>query len=162
MTQDKKKPSLAYRQAYEIMRDMILRGEIAQGTKVVEEKLAASLGVSRTPIRDSIRKLEQEGLIVGKKVVTPTEADLRNRFQVRMLLEGHAARSAATFLPDHELAALRECVEIGQTGELEEIMKANEAFHDIIVKASNNPVMVQIIDQMQSIIYLFRRTVVYI
>ncbi|TDF95442.1 GntR family transcriptional regulator [Paenibacillus piri] len=151
----------AYRQSYEIIRDMILNGALPQGTKVVEEKLAAELGVSRTPIRESIRKLEQEGLIVNKKVVTPTEKDLRNTFQVRILLEGYSARCAATYLRDTELQALQECVRIGHTGSIDEIMSANERFHEIIVQASNNAAMIDIIDRMQSVIYLFRRTVVY-
>jgi len=66
---DRSRP--AARQSYEIIRDRILNGELSAGTKIVEEKIAAELGVSRTPIRESIRKLEYEGLIVNKKVVNP-------------------------------------------------------------------------------------------
>ncbi|MEH7141048.1 GntR family transcriptional regulator [Priestia megaterium] len=136
-------------------------GELEGGTKIVEEKLASELGFSRTPIRDSIRRLEYEGLIVRKKVVSPTEKDLRNLFEVRMLLEGSASKAAATFLSDKELEELKECVDIGRNGSFEEIMSANERFHAIIVNASNNDVMINIIDRMQSIIYLFRHTVVF-
>lgn len=53
--------------SYEMIRDKILNGELEGGTKIVEEKLASELGFSRTPIRDSIRRLEYEGLIVRKK-----------------------------------------------------------------------------------------------
>lgn len=151
----------AYHQSYEIIRDMILHGKIPHGTKIVEDKLATELGVSRTPIRESIRRLEQEGLIKGKKVVSPSEKDLRNMFQVRMLLEGYSAQCAATYLQESELVSLWECVEVGKTGTREEVMKANEKFHEIIVHASNNSVMIDIIDRMQAIIYLFRHTVVY-
>lgn len=151
----------AYHQSYEIIRDRILNGELPGGTKVVEEKLAAELGVSRTPIRESIRKLEHEGLIVNKRVMQPSEKDLRNLFQVRSLLEGYSAQCAAYYLKDEQLDALSECVQIGRSGTVEEIMSANERFHEIIVNASNNEVMIDIIDRMQSIIYLFRRTVVY-
>jgi DNA-binding GntR family transcriptional regulator len=151
----------AYHQSYEIIRDRILNGEIPGGTKIVEEKIASELGVSRTPIRESIRKLEHEGLIVNKRVVKPTEKDLRNMFQVRILLEGYSAQCAASYLKENELHSLFECVEIGKTGTIEEIMNANQRFHEIIVNASNNPVMIDIIDRMQSIIYLFRRTVVF-
>lgn len=161
MAKNTEKSRPAYNQSYEIIRDMILQGDIPRGTKIVEEKLASELGVSRTPIRESIRKLEQEGLIANKMVINPSEKDLRNTFQVRMLLEGHSARFAATYLPESEFDSLLECVRIGRTGTLEEIMKANEKFHEIIVQASNNPFMIDIIDRMQSIIYLFRRTVVY-
>jgi DNA-binding GntR family transcriptional regulator len=161
MTRNSEKSRPAYRQSYEVIREMILRGDLPLGTKVVEEKLAAELGVSRTPVRESIRKLEQEGLIVDKMVVNPSDKDLRNTFQVRILLEGYSARCAATYLPEDKLHWLGQCVHIGRTGTIDEIMKANEEFHEIIVQASNNPVMVDMIDRMQSIIYLFRRTVVY-
>ncbi|MCE4051487.1 MULTISPECIES: GntR family transcriptional regulator [Bacillaceae] len=151
----------AYHQSYEILRDKILNGELSGGTKIVEEKIAAELGVSRTPIRESIRKLEHEGLIVNKRVVKPTEKDLRNMFQVRILLEGYSAQCAASYIKEKELEELLECVEIGRNGTVDEIMKANERFHEIIVQSSNNPVMIDIIDRMQSTIYLFRKTVVF-
>ncbi|WP_019244240.1 MULTISPECIES: GntR family transcriptional regulator [Bacillus] len=150
----------AYHQCYEILRDKILNGDMPGGTKIVEDKLATELGVSRTPIRESIRKLESEGLIVKKRVVIPTEKDLRNMFQVRILLEGYAANCAATYLKEEEIKKLYEYILIGKTGTKEEIMVANEGFHNDIVKASNNPIMIDIIDRMQSIIYLFRKTVV--
>lgn len=104
----------AYHQCYEILRDKILNGELPSGTKIVEEKLAAELGVSRTPIRDSIRKLENEGLIVQKKVVKPTEKDLRNLFNVRILLEGYSAKCAANFLKDN---GLRNCTSMWKSGD---------------------------------------------
>lgn len=150
----------AYHHCYEILRDKILNGELSSGTKIVEEKLAAELGVSRTPIRDSIRKLETEGLVVQKRVVKPTEKDIRDIFNVRILLEGYSARCAANFLKENEIEKLYKYVEIGRNGTKEEIMSANESFHNDIVRASNNPMMIDIIDRMQAIIYLFRKTVV--
>lgn len=80
---------------------------------------------------------------------------------MRILLEGYAAQCAAAFLPEKDLQALYECVEIGRKGTNEEIMEANERFHEIIVRASNNSVMIDTIDRMQSLIYLFRKTVVF-
>lgn len=150
----------AYHHCYEILRDKILTGDLPGGTKIIEEKIATELGVSRTPIRESIRKLENEGLIVKKKVVIPTEKDLRNMFSVRILLEGFSARCAANFMKENEIEKLFEYVEIGRKGTMDEIMSANESFHNDIVHASNNPVMIDIIDRMQAIIYLFRKTVV--
>jgi DNA-binding GntR family transcriptional regulator len=157
----KKTQQHAYLQSYEYIRDQILNGELERGTKLIEEKLAEELGVSRTPIRESIRKLEQEGLVKEKRVVNPTDMDLRHYFQVRILLEGYAARSAAIYMNKEDLDQLKQCVDIGRTGTTEEIMEANKQFHDIIVNATNNPVMVDTIERMQSIIYLFRKTVVY-
>lgn len=156
-----KATQLAYVQAYEYIRDRILSGELERGTKLVEERLAEEMGISRTPVRDSIRKLEQEGLIKEKRVVNPSDMDLRHVFQVRILLEGFAARHCATYITEESLERLNHCVEIGSTGTSEEVMAANKEFHEIIVGVTNNPVMIDIIDRMQSIIYLFRKTVVY-
>lgn len=157
---NKRKSRPAYHQAYEVIRDRILNGDIPGGTKIVEEKLAADLGYSRTPIRESLRQLGYEGLIVNKKVVQPTEKDLRNLFQVRILLEGFSAQTAATYLPEEDLTTLSECINIGREGTIDEIMEANERFHEIIVQASGNSIMIDTIDRMKSIIYLFRKTVV--
>lgn len=155
------RPRSASQQAYEMIRDKILNGELSGGTKIVEEKIASEVGISRTPIRDAIRKLEHEGLIVNKRVLKPTEKDLRNMFQVRILLEGYSAQCAAIYLKENELRSLHKCVEIGRTGAMDEIMNANEQFHEIIVRSSNNPIIIDMIDRMRSIIYLFRKTVVY-
>lgn len=160
MTQNVKISRFASKQAYEAIRDRILSGDMPGGTKIVEEKLATELGFSRTPIRESLRQLSYEGLIVNKKVVQPTEKDLRNLFQVRSLLEGFSAKAAATYLPEEDLNALSNCIKIGREGTVEEIMDANERFHEIIVQASHNALMIDTIDRMKSIIYLFRKTVV--
>ncbi len=157
----KKSTQLAYIQAYEYIRDRILNGELERGTKLVEERLAEEMGISRTPVRDSIRKLEQEGLIKQKRVVNPSDSELRDVFQVRMLLEGFAVRHCATYMTEEALGKLKQCVDVGRTGEMERVMAANKEFHEIIIGATNNPVMVDIFDRMQSIIYLFRKTVVY-
>jgi DNA-binding GntR family transcriptional regulator len=155
------KQTSAYLQSYEYIRDNILNGELPRGTKIIEDKLATELGVSRTPIRESIRKLEQEGLIKDKRVVNPTETDLRNIFQVRILLEGFATRCAAFYMNEATLQSIEECIKIGRSGTNDEVMHANKEFHDLIINASNNNVMIDIIDRMQSIIYLFRKTVIY-
>lgn len=151
----------AYLISYEYIRDQILNGELPRGTKLVEEKLANELGVSRTPIRESIRKLEEEGLIQKKRVINPTEKDLRNTFGVRILLECYSARCAATYMNEAKLNELYECIVIAKKGTNSEIMTMNKRFHDLIVNASNNPVLIDTIDRMQSVIFLFRKTVVY-
>jgi DNA-binding GntR family transcriptional regulator len=158
MKTDKKK---AVQQSYEMVRDKILNGQLQSGEKVTEEKLAADLGFSRTPIRDAIKRLEYEGLIIDKKVVKPSDKDLRNIFQVRMLLEGYSAHYAATYSSPDQLAILAECVAIGKDGSYEEVMEANERFHQIIVQTSGNDRLIDTINRMQSIIYLFRKTVVF-
>ena len=114
MAKNNEKSRPAYNQSYEIIRDMILQGDIPRGTKIVEEKLASELGVSRTPIRESIRKLEQEGLIANKMVINPSEKDLRNTFQVRMLLEGHSAGMLRLIFPKASLTLFLNVSELAE------------------------------------------------
>lgn len=151
----------AYITAYEYIRDQILNGALPRGTKLVEEKLARELGVSRTPIRESIRKLEEEGLIHKKCVINPTEGDIRNTFEVRILLECFAARCAATFMDEKTLDNLYRCIIKARNGTISETIAANKQFHDLIVASSNNPVLIDTIERMQSVIFLFSKAVVY-
>ncbi|MCO7174886.1 GntR family transcriptional regulator [Sporolactobacillus kofuensis] len=157
---DDSQQTSAASKAYEVLRDMILNGDLPSGARITEGKIATMVGVSRTPIREAIQRLEHEHLIVNKIVVKPTETELRHTFQVRILLEGYSARCAAMFFTEKDFESLAEFVKIGRTGSLDEIMRANEQFHETIVRASNNPIMIDIIESMKSIIYLFSRTVV--
>ena len=150
----------AYTYAYETIRDQILSGDIESNIKLTEEMLAEKLGISRTPIRSAIAKLEHEGIIRNKRVYIPTASDMQHIFQVRMLLEGFAAKYCSKFITEDALNRLKNCVEVGFNGTTEEVMKANHSFHQIIVEETKNPVLIEIIDKMQSIIYLFRKTVV--
>ncbi|MBS4178682.1 GntR family transcriptional regulator [Lederbergia citrea] len=146
--------------AYETIRDRILNGAYPGGTKLVEERLAEEIGVSRTPIREAIRRLEQEGLIKRKKVFKPTEKDLRHLFQMRMLIESHAAKMAASYMMEEDISELRKSIEIAKSSTPDEIVEANKRFHDLIVRECRNPIMIDTVDRMQSIIYLFSRAVV--
>ncbi|GAE95399.1 transcriptional regulator [Gracilibacillus boraciitolerans JCM 21714] len=148
--------------AYESIRESIINGEFAGGgMKLVEEKLAIKIGVSRTPIRDAIRRLEQEGFINNKKVIKPTETDLRNQFEMRMLIESYAASKAASYMIDDDIAKLKNAIHIARISEDNgEVIKQNKEFHDLIVLESRNPIMIETVNRMQSIIYLFSRAVV--
>jgi DNA-binding GntR family transcriptional regulator len=156
----KKKDIHAYTYAYEAIREQILSGEIDRNIKLTEEMLAIKLGISRTPIRSAIAKLEQEGIIRNKRIFIPTASDMSNIFQVRMLLEGYAARYCSNFITEDALNRLKQCVEIGYNGTTNEIMQANHDFHQILISETRNQLMIDIIDKMQSIIYLFRKTVI--
>ncbi|WP_153731435.1 GntR family transcriptional regulator [Sporosarcina obsidiansis] len=146
--------------AYETIREKIFNGSYPGGMKLVEERLAEEIGVSRTPIREAIRRLEQEGLIKRKKVIKPTEKDLRHLFQMRMLIESHASKMAATYMTEQRIDELRACIRLSRSSTNEGIVKANKKFHDLIVQECRNPIMIDTVDKMQSIIYLFSKTVV--
>ena len=71
--------------AYETIRHNIIHGDLPGGKKLIEERLAEQIGVSRTPIREAIRRLEQEGFIKNKRVYLPTKVDLKQLYEVKSL-----------------------------------------------------------------------------
>ena len=99
--------------AYEQLRDLIIAGRLAPGSRIIESDIAERLGVSRTPVRSALHRLQQEGYIagVGRKkeqrlVIAPlTEEDARELFEIIGSIEGLAARGAAES-PDHTRDAL--------------------------------------------------------
>lgn len=148
-----------YYDIYNTLRDDILSGKITPSEKITEIGLAKKLNVSRTPIRLAITKLREEGLIKGNYVYIPNETDFRDIFQVRGLLEGFAAEYCATYITEESLLKLEECVKNGFSDDEHIRLESNYLFHQILVEETHNKKLIQIIDQMQSLIRLFRITV---
>ncbi len=99
--------------AFRLLERDIVSGEIAMGSKLGEEALASRLGVSRGPLREALRRLEGRSLVertahAGARVVTMSEADLVELYEIRQNLEGLAARLAAERCPDDELADIED------------------------------------------------------
>ncbi|WP_156856350.1 GntR family transcriptional regulator [Oceanobacillus sp. AG] len=150
-----------YEKTYEMIRDMIFTGKLTNGEKIVETRLAEQLGVSRTPLREAIKRLEQEKLIRNNQISNPTDQDYQDIFELRILIEKYAIVKATQFFTDDDIKIMEDLVEIGYTGDSEEVMEANKLFHEKIVNATKNNFMIETFNQMQSIIYLFRKTVLY-
>ena len=148
-----------YYDIYNTLRDDILSGKITPSEKITEIGLAKKLNVSRTPIRLAITKLREEGLIKGNYVYIPNETDFRDIFQVRGLLEGFAAEYCATYITEESLLKLEECVKNGFSDDEHIRLESNYLFHQILVEETHNKKLIQIIDQLQSLIRLFRITV---
>lgn len=148
-----------YYDIYNTLRDDILSGKITPSEKITEIGLAKKLNVSRTPIRLAITKLREEGLIKGNYVYIPNETDFRDIFQVRGLLEGFAAEYCATYITEESLLKLEECVKNGFSDDEHIRLESNYLFHQILIEETRNKKLIQIIDQMQSLIRLFRITV---
>ena len=100
---------------YDTLRQGILDGTYAQGARLGEADLADALGVSRTPVREALRRLGSEGLLAtlpnkGARVRTWTAGELGDIFDLRALLEGHAAARAATRVTDADISAMNDLV----------------------------------------------------
>jgi DNA-binding GntR family transcriptional regulator len=130
--------------ATELIRSAIVDGRLHPGQRLKEEELARALGISRTPIREALLMLQAEGLVDaspnrGAKVRAHTAEGLDDLYQLRALLEGHAARRAATRLSDEAIEALH--ASNGRFGklvakdepDLRELVKENVVFHETIL-----------------------------
>ncbi|CAM3873391.1 GntR family transcriptional regulator [Alkalicoccus chagannorensis] len=155
------KKQFAADQAYERIRDAIYDGVYPSGERLTEVQMAEELQMSRTPVREALKRLGEEGLLKNKRVLAPTEKEFIDTFDVRRLLEGHAAARAAAYMTIPEKEELRACVTHAENGQLEERMYWNKQFHEKLVTASGNEVLIEAVSRMEAIVYLFRQTVVY-
>ncbi len=139
----------AVESAYLAIREGILAGTLAQGSHISARELSEATGLSRTPIREAMRRLEAERLIMlipnrGAFVVSWTESEIEQTYELRVLLESFAAKAAATRITDAQVAELKAlCDEMGRLVErrpldLEAIAEVNEKFHKGILEACGN------------------------
>ncbi|GGC40601.1 GntR family transcriptional regulator [Novosphingobium marinum] len=135
--------------AYDTIRAMILSGELAAGDQLAEETLAERCGVSRTPVRDALRRLEAE-LLVRRSDSQRTFVsdwsldDVEDAFELRAMLEGMAARRAAERMDQATIERLRLCnarlgaAIRGARADVASFLEENRLFHEIILKAADS------------------------
>lgn len=147
------------------IRKAILMGELKPGERLMEIALAERMGVSRTPIREAMRKLELEGLVVmiprkGAQVAHLTESDLNDVLEVRIALEKLAIEKACFRMTDAEyielLSASEDFERLIPTGSLEELAQADEDFHEAIYRAAGNKRLLQVLHNLREQIYRYR------
>ncbi len=150
---------------YEELKMQILKGSIIPGTRMMEVELAEEMGVSRTPIREAIRKLEKEGLVTieprrGAYASMISTEDMVEILEVRQDLEGLAAFFAANRMTDEQMEELREVSsnynDAVKRGKMEDMIKYDTRFHHIIVESCRNKILVQMIEQLQELVLRFR------
>ena len=142
------------------LRQAILKGEMEPGERLMEIQLAKKLGVSRTPIREAIRKLELEGLVImiprrGAEVAGITEKALRDVLEVRRSLEELAIELAVARIKALEAARI-EFREALNTNDMIRIAQADEKFHDVIYAGTYNDKLVQLLNNLRDQIYRYR------
>ena len=150
---------------FNTLRKAILRGELKPGERLMEIALANRLGVSRTPVREAIRMLEQEGLVImiprkGAQVAQITMKDLNDVLEVRLGLEELAMQFACKRITQEEIGEMKQALEeIERLQEAEDVTalaEADVAFHDIIYKATDNKRLNQIINNVREQMYRYR------
>ncbi|RJR16914.1 MAG: GntR family transcriptional regulator [Desulfobacteraceae bacterium] len=155
-------------QVYERLKNAIVKGDIDPGARVVESRLGTTMGISRTPVREAIHKLEREGFLArnasgGFFVAALERSDIEETFGIRTVLESYAARLAAMHHRPEELEPLeqkvikyQECLDMGNT---EALMEINTDFHEMLYGLSRSPRLIRMINDLKDQIYRFRRVI---
>lgn len=150
---------------FEYLRQSIVEGKLEPGKRLMEIQMAEQLGVSRTPIREAIRKLELEGLVVmvprkGAYVADVSIKDVLEVLEVRMVLEGLAASLAAERMSDSEIDELaticNEFENCYKNDDIEGMIEKDVEFHDCIFNATGNHKLNQISQGLREQVYRFR------
>lgn len=161
---DYKSQSLA-NQVYETIERNILNGVYSKGKVISEMKLSEELGVSRTPIREAMTRLETERLIettsTGTVVVGITDKDVRDMFQVKLHLDPLIMKMAATNISAHALEMLKENLEqqefYNKKGNTEKLRDLDTEFHDIIYAESKSPILQHILTGIHHKLLKYRK-----
>ena len=150
---------------FNTLRQAILKGELEPGERLMEIQLADRLGVSRTPIREAIRKLELEGLVLmiprkGAEVAKISEKSLRDVLEVRRSLDELAIELAIQRMTEEDLQKLEEAQatfrKAVQSGDAMTIAESDEHYHDVIYNATGNSRLVQILNNLREQMYRYR------
>lgn len=150
---------------FKTLRQGILTGELKPGERLMEIHLANRLGVSRTPIREAIRKLELEGLVImiprrGAEVAQITEKNLQDVLEVRRELDAFAAKLACKRMNEEQKEELKKAAEAFEkaieTKDATVIAKADVEFHDIILESTGNERLIQLVNNLAEQVYRYR------
>ena len=150
---------------FNTLRQAILRGELKPGERLMEIQLANKLGVSRTPIREALRKLELEGLVnmvprKGAEVADITEKSLRDVLEVRKALEELSVQLACEKITEDEIEELKRAAERFKDTlddqDVTKIAEADVAFHDIIYTATDNQKLILLLNNLREQMYRYR------
>ena len=172
------RPTTLRQQAYLHLRESLLSGELRAGTQLSEPGLAKQLGMSRTPVREALRQMENEGLLdyaprFGATVRVPDRDELGEMYKVREALESYAAAEAAQRigLPDLQKLddAFGEMCDIADrlrdSGRavldgslLRDFIQADLTFHKVIIAAAGNRYMAKILHDTRLLVWVFTAT----
>lgn len=141
--------------AYARIRAAIREGSLAPGERLTETDLAARFGVSRTPVRQAIARLEAEGLLThearrGLTVTRPDHQQVVELYVMREVLEGAAARLAAQHASETEIAAMAEIVqaEPAAFGDARALAEINQRLHGLLYLAAHNRYLLRSLEQL--------------
>ena len=153
-------------QVYEILRDQLETGDLKPGSVIRQDEIAQQLGVSRTPLREALLRLEQEGFVIikprsGILVRRLTEQTIRNLYQMIGALEASVLVTESASLTDEKIARMRRHNDEGRAAlkvnDFDRYYRANLALHDSYLQLSNNRELVRNVTAMKQRLYDFPR-----
>lgn len=155
-------------QIYQILKKRLLEGDYIPGDRLVEAKLAEEFGTSRGPVREALKILIQDELLVQKgnaiHVFSPTTSDMIDIYQVRQQMESLAAKLAAQKIESSELEVLEKIVEETKAAWLKQdknhVVELSIKFHEIILKASGNRQLISLTNMIRDKVTYLRNSVV--
>jgi DNA-binding GntR family transcriptional regulator len=158
-----KRSPLLKEQVGDVLRDCIIAGRLAPGTKLVERELAEYLGVSRIPVRDALLELEKEGLVItrpnGRYLIELSDRDIRELYQVRLALEKLAARFAAQNISAADQEELRRKLGSMRAAVTEKdkdaYIRYDVEIHHMIWRLAGNRHLLKTLDSMVGPIFMF-------
>jgi len=150
---------------FQTLRKAILTGELEPGERLMEIHLGEKLGVSRTPIREAIRKLELEGLVImvprkGAQVAEFTEKDIQDVLEVRAALESLAARIACKRMDNTAFLKLELAITeydlAAKEKDIETMIQKDVEFHEVILCATQNDKLIQLFNNLREQVHRYR------
>jgi DNA-binding GntR family transcriptional regulator len=153
---------------YDELKNAIVKGDMTPGSRVIESRVAAAMGISRTPVREAIHKLEREGLLRynpkgGYFVAGMTREEIKETFGIRSILESYAAKLAAIQYQGDELKPLEKKIDEFQhyldRGQTDELLRINTEFHDLLYALSRSPRLIKMIHDLKDEIFRFRQVI---
>jgi len=153
---------------FENLKNAIIKGDMPPGGRLIESRLAETLGISRTPVREAIHKLEREGYLRklprgGFSVLGLSRDDVEETFGIRSVLESYAARLAAENHRKADLKSLENKIKIYQKHldckDLDALPDINTEFHDLLYTLSRSPKLIHMINNLRDQIYRFRQMI---
>ena len=153
-------------QVFEQVKGMILGGKIPPGRRIIENEVADSMGISRTPVREAVHRLAAEGFLNplpkgGYAVRGLTLSGVEETFDIRSTLESFAASLAAKKFADEELVPLEKMIDEFQRrldrNDLSELTRINTDFHELLYALSRSPRLIKMIHDLRNDIFLLRK-----
>ncbi len=152
--------------AYMSLKEAIVNGDLLPGQRLIEHQLSNQMRISRIPVREAIKKLEQDGLVQkldrrGFIVTSLTKKEIEEAFGIRSVLESYAAYLATEQMNEALLEKLQGSIDAYrkglEEGDTEKLMQLNTQFHEAVYKAAGSKKLYSLINNFRDSIYRYRR-----